>query len=169
MSFFSFFRKKKYKTRQSSELIRYNFSDSQLGSLLDKAIIIFHENKDKDTNDIIAELDVITNNDKKCTDALYRFIPIILCRELFPEPEYPDYYSIYDGKNTFTEHLYSNNHMYNVFQPLIKEKYTNGLLSEDETFAILAHSSTFSALNEALHNGSKPGDLVMSPCIFYDL
>lgn len=172
MGLFKFFQKKKKQEsaiKRSSEKITYNFTSEQLKDMANKTIAIFYKNKEKsDVDDILNDINLLTNNDNVCSDALYRFIPIVLCQKLFHEATYPDYYMEFKSKDDCTEHKYTNDQLYNIVEPLITHKLDNGQLSEDELYAILAHSSTFNALNQALNNGSQLSDLELSPCVFYN-
>ena len=171
MSLFSLFKKKKptAQIKKSSAKINYNFTDECLMLLIDKSAIVFLDNKEKETDYIIACLCTITNGDAKCANALYNFIPLVLCQKIFPEPEYSDSYMVFKDKDDCTEYLLNNNQIYNSVEKYFQNKLNNNQLSEDEMYAILAHSSTFNVLNQALNGGSNIEDLALSPSVFFDL
>lgn len=152
MGLFDFFKK-------SQEKIE---SDHRSNILL--AVKIFESNPDENWETLCDKL-VSKLGSKKLAYDLYRFLPIAYCRQFLPEVNFPDTYKVMKSESNFEEHKFADSKLYREVEEIVAKKLKN-INSQGDIMSVLIHSSEFDAINNALKDGSKLEDVVISPPIF---
>ncbi|MBK1812024.1 hypothetical protein JHL18_15485 [Clostridium sp. YIM B02505] len=111
--------------------------------------------------DIDEELLKIAGHSQEVAEQLYWFFPSILFNTMFPEVKNvnAEVYKVVYSNGEEKDFLYADNKLYKQISIYLKSIYTT--LDRDSILNILAHSSEFNAVNNALNDGSKIEDLVV--------
>lgn len=137
-------------------------NDQDLKVLINQAILAFRD--DQDADQVIGKIKSYRNEEPLAL-ALYRFIPIALCRLFIPEPAYSDEYVVVKSEKDQSSYKLSEDRIYQQVMTELGKWFTTEA-SQEKLLAILCHSADFQAINNALRNGSNLADLDCGPSYF---
>jgi hypothetical protein len=137
-----------------------DLSEVELLLMADHAIDLFETHPGASYPQLLGLLEAQTH-DSTLAKALYCFIPIAYCRLFIPELRYPDTFVVVD-KGSFP---FAKEPVFLAVQKAASERLAQPEAAE-KAMNILARSSDFDAINQALNNGSSLKDLEPGPPVF---
>lgn len=139
--------------------------NDSLEEIIKKTIYLMENcNNFKSEAEFLNRINEFTNNTSLAWE-LYCLIPIAYTRIVITDVQYSDEAILNFSNGKQEKKLLSNMKTYNVINKLVKENINKGKNEKIETILFL--SAEFNAIHNAILNGSKIENLVLSPLMLF--
>ncbi|WP_019639322.1 hypothetical protein [Paenibacillus fonticola] len=137
--------------------------ENELNTIIDLAIEVMANPEYESTEEIIRQIAGITKDETLAWE-LYCFIPAVYCRFIIKKVTYSDEFITMFPDGSRVTNLLSNQRTYQAIQDTVRSKF-RGNMSDEQIQHIMYQSAELNAINNALHNGSALGDLMLGPMV----